>query len=155
MAHCEYRRNGTVNMFIFLDAHRPWRKVKVTDRRTAENFAICMRELSDVHFPEADRIRVVLDNLSTHSSGALYQAFPPCEARRVLRRLEFHYVPKRGGPNGHFRPLRRTGPPMATHGHLWPPLYSQVAHCYALVKTSTRETAQGLPAAFPGRLNRN
>ena len=91
---CEYRRNGTVNLFIFLDAHRPWRKVKVTDRRTAEDFAICMRELSDVHFPEADRIRVVLDNLSPHSSGALYQAFPPCEARRVLRRLEFHYVPK-------------------------------------------------------------
>lgn len=91
---CEYRRNGTVNLFIFLDAHRPWRKVKVTDRRTAEDFAICMRELSDVHFPEADQIRVVLDNLSTHSSGALYHAFPPCEARRVLRRLEFHYVPK-------------------------------------------------------------
>src|SRR6202047_1797457 len=91
---CEYRRNGTVNLFIFLDAHRPWRTVKVTDRRTAEDFAICMGELSDVHFPEADRIRVVLDNLSTHSSGALYQAFPPCEARRVLRRLEFHYVPK-------------------------------------------------------------
>src|SRR6202051_879116 len=91
---CEYRRNGAVNLFIFLDAHRPWRKVKVTERRTAEDFAICMRELSDVHFPEADRIRVVLDNLSTHSPGALYQAFPPCEARRVLRRLEFHYVPK-------------------------------------------------------------
>jgi len=91
---CEYRRNGTVNLFIFLDAHRPWRKVKVTDRRTAEDFAICMRELSDVHFPEADRIRVVLDNLSTHSPGALYRAFPPCEARRVLRRLEVHYVPK-------------------------------------------------------------
>ncbi len=91
---CEYRRNGTVNLFIFLDAHRPWRRVRVTDRRTAEDFAICMRELSDVHFPEADRIRVVLDNLSTHSPGALYQAFPPCEARRVLRRLEFHYVPK-------------------------------------------------------------
>ena len=53
-----------------------------------------VRELSDVHFPEADRIRVVLDNLSTHSSGALYQAFPPCEARRVLRRSEIHYVPK-------------------------------------------------------------
>jgi hypothetical protein len=90
----EYQRNGTVNLFIFLDAHRPWRKVKVTDRRTAEDFAICMRELSDVHFPKADRIRVVLDNLSTHSPGALYQAFPPCEARRVLRRLEFHFVPK-------------------------------------------------------------
>src|SRR5260370_38382577 len=53
-----------------------------------------MRELTDVDFPEADRIRVVLDNLSTHSIGALYQAFPACEARRVLRRLEFHYVPK-------------------------------------------------------------
>jgi len=91
---CEYKRNGTANLFIFLDIHRPWRKVKVTDRRTAEDFAVCMRELTDVHFPEADRIRVVLDNLSTHSAGSLYQAFPPCEARRVLRRLEFHYVPK-------------------------------------------------------------
>jgi len=91
---CEYKRNGTVNLFIFLDVHRPWRKVKVTERRMAEDFAICMRELSDVHFPEAARIRVVLDNLSTHSAGALYQAFPACEARRVLRRLEFHYVPK-------------------------------------------------------------
>ena len=91
---CEYKRNGTANLFIFLDVHRPWRKVKVTERRTAEDFAICMRELSDVHFPEAARIRVVLDNLSTHSAGALYQAFPACEARRVLRRLEFHYVPK-------------------------------------------------------------
>ena len=53
-----------------------------------------MRELTDVHFPKAERIRVVMDNLSTHSAGALYQAFPACEARRVLRRLEFHYVPK-------------------------------------------------------------
>jgi transposase len=91
---CEYKRNGTVNLFVFLDAHRPWRKVKVTDRRAAEDFATCMRELSDVHFPAAERIRVVLDNLSTHSAGALYQAFPASEARRVLRRLEFHYVPK-------------------------------------------------------------
>jgi transposase len=91
---CEYKRNGTANLFIFLDVHRPWRKVKVTERRTAEDFAACMRELTDVDFPEADRIRVVLDNLSTHSAGALYQAFPACEARRVLCRLEFHYVPK-------------------------------------------------------------
>ena len=53
-----------------------------------------MRELTDIHFPEAERVRVVMDNLSTHSAGALYQAFPACEARRVLRRLEFHYVPK-------------------------------------------------------------
>jgi len=91
---CEYKRNGTTNLFIFLDAHRSWRKVKVTNSRAAVDFAACMRELTDVDFPEAERIRVVLDNLSTHFPGSLYQAFPPCEARRVLRRLEFHYVPK-------------------------------------------------------------
>ena len=91
---CEYRRNGTVNLFVFLDAHRPWRKVKVTDRRTKTDFAACMRELSDIHFPEAEKTRVVLDNLSTHSPAALYSAFPAAEARRVLRRLEFHYTPK-------------------------------------------------------------
>ena len=90
----EYRRNGTVNLFVFLDAHRPWRHVKVTDRRTAKDFAECMRELVDVHFPQADRIRVVLDNLSTHTAAALYQTFPPAEARRIIRRLEFHYTPK-------------------------------------------------------------
>jgi transposase len=91
---CEYKRNGTANLFIFLDAHRPWRKVKVTDSRAAVDFAACMRELADIHFPQAERIRVVLDNLSTHSAGALYKAFPAAEARRVLCRLEFHYVPK-------------------------------------------------------------
>jgi transposase len=91
---CEYRRNGTANLFIFLDAHRSWRKVKVTERRAAEDFAECMRELSDVHFPKAEKIRVVLDNLSTHSPSALYQTFPPSEARRILRRLEFHYTPR-------------------------------------------------------------
>src|SRR5277367_2058684 len=91
---CGYKRNGTANLFIFLDAHRPWRKVKVTDSRTAVDFAACMRDLADVHFPRAERIRVVLDNLSTHSVGALYQAFPPGEARRLLLRLEFHFVPK-------------------------------------------------------------
>lgn len=91
---CEYKRNGTVNLFVFLDAHRSWRKVKVTDRRTAIDFAICMRDLTDIHFPAAELIRVVLDNLSTHTAAALYTAFPPEEARRVLRRLEFHYTPK-------------------------------------------------------------
>lgn len=91
---CEYRRNGTANLFVFLDTSRPWRKVKVTERRTAQDFAICMRELTDLHYPKADRIRVVLDNLSTHTAGALYQTFPAEEARRVLRRIEFHYVPK-------------------------------------------------------------
>jgi transposase len=91
---CEYRREGTRNLFVFLDAHRPWRHVKVTQRRTSQDFAHCMRELSDVHYPHAERIRVVLDNLSTHSAAALYDTFAPAEARRVLRRLEFHYTPK-------------------------------------------------------------
>ncbi len=90
----EYRRNGTVNLFVFLDAHRSWRRVKVTDRRTACDFAECMRDLVDLHYPKADCIRVVLDNLSTHSAAALYQALPPAEARRILRRLVFHYTPK-------------------------------------------------------------
>jgi hypothetical protein len=91
---CEYKRNGTANLFVFLDVHRPWRKVKVTASRTAVDFAACMRDLADLHFPKAARIRVVLDNLSTHSAGALYQTFPAEEARRLLRRLEFHFVPK-------------------------------------------------------------
>src|SRR5476651_2506136 len=91
---CEYRRNGTVNLFVFLDAHRPWRRVKVTDRRTNQNFAECMRELVDIDYPDAPIIRVVMDNLSTHSAGALYDAFPAPEARRVLKRLQFHHTPK-------------------------------------------------------------
>ena len=57
-------------MFVFLDANRPWRKVKVTERRTAQDFAVCMRELAEIHYPEAERIRVVLDNLSTHTPAA-------------------------------------------------------------------------------------
>jgi transposase len=91
---CEYRRNGTANLFVFLDAHRPWRHVKVTEHRTARDFAHCMRDLVDVHYTKADLIRVVLDNLSTHSAGALYETFPAYEAHRVLQRLEFHYTPK-------------------------------------------------------------
>lgn len=90
----EYRRNGTANLFVFLDVHRPWRHVKITDHRAAGDFAECMRDLVDVHYPKAERIRVVLDNLSTHTPSALYQTFPADEARRILRRLEFHYVPK-------------------------------------------------------------
>jgi transposase len=91
---CEYRRNGTVNLFVFLDAHRPRRRVKVTDRRTNQDFAECMRELVDIDYPDAPIIRVVMDNLSTHSAGALYDAFPAPEARRVLKRLQFHHTPK-------------------------------------------------------------
>ena len=91
---CEYKRNGTANLFVFLDAHRSWRHVKVTDQRTARDFAVCMRELADIHYPDADLIRVVLDNLSTHTAGALYETFPAPEAHRILQRLELHYTPK-------------------------------------------------------------
>jgi transposase len=90
----EYVRNGTANVFMFVDVNRPWRNAKVTDRRTCVDFAECMRDLVDAHFPEAERIRVVLDNLSAHSAGALYQAFEPAEARRILTKIEFHFTPK-------------------------------------------------------------
>ena len=90
----EYRRNGTVNLFVTFDPHHGWRNVKVTDRRAAVDYAHCMRELVDVHYPGATCIRVVQDNLSIHKPGALYEAFAPAEARRILRRLEFHFTPK-------------------------------------------------------------
>jgi hypothetical protein len=90
----EYVRNGTANVSMFVDAHRPWRHAKVTDRRSCSDFAECMRDLVDTHYPKADRIRVVLDNLSTHTPTALYETFEPAEARRILRRLEFHFTPK-------------------------------------------------------------
>src|SRR4029079_3784430 len=87
-------RNGTANLFVFVDAHQPWRHVKVTEERTAQDFAACMRDLTDIHYPDAALIRVVQDNLSTHTAGALYEAFPAPEAHRILQRLEFHYTPK-------------------------------------------------------------
>jgi transposase len=92
----EYRRNGTANLFVFVAPFEGWRHVKVTEHKGNADFAECMRDLVDVHFPMADVIRVVLDNLSTHRPGALYTAFPAQEARRILRRLEFHYTPKHG-----------------------------------------------------------
>jgi hypothetical protein len=90
----EYRRNGTANLFVTFDPHRGWRNVKVTDRRAAVDYAHCMRDLVDVHYPDAACIRVVQDNLSIHKPGALYEAFAPAEARRILCRLEFHFTPK-------------------------------------------------------------
>ena len=89
-----YCRNGTANLSVFIDRHRAWRHVKVTDRKTSCDFAECMRDLVDVHYPNATRIRVVCDNLSTHRDAALYQAFAPAEARRILRKIEFHHTPK-------------------------------------------------------------
>jgi transposase len=90
----EYKRNGTANLFVFFDRHRRWRHVDVTDHRANSDFAHRMRELVDVHYPDADLIRVVLDNLSTHTAAALYQTFHPAEARRILRKIQFHYTPK-------------------------------------------------------------
>ena len=90
----EYVRNGTANVFMFVDAHRPWRHAKVTDRRTCRDFAECMRDLVDIHYPKAERIRVIMDNLSTHKPSALYETFDAAEARRILRRLEIHHTPK-------------------------------------------------------------
>jgi DDE superfamily endonuclease len=92
----EYRREGTCNLFMFVQPTVGWRQVKVTERRTKPDFAQCMKDLVDVHFPQADVIRVVLDNLNTHTPAALYEAFEPAEARRLIRKLEFHYTPKHG-----------------------------------------------------------
>ena len=92
----EYEREGTANLFLVTEPHTGWRHVDVTDRRTKHDFAQQMRELVDRHFPDATTIRVVLDNLNTHTPGALYEAFTPAEARRILRKLEFHYTPVHG-----------------------------------------------------------
>lgn len=92
----EYERQGTANLFVMCQPLAGWREVKVTDQRKKIDFAHCMKDLVDVHFPNATVIRVVLDNLNTHTPGALYEAFPPAEARRILRKLEFHHTPKHG-----------------------------------------------------------
>lgn len=90
----EYERRGVCNTFLLFQPLAGWREVKVTERRTKQDFAQVMRELVDVHFPHAQTIHVVLDNLNTHSPAALYEAFPPEEARRLVSKLDFHYTPK-------------------------------------------------------------
>lgn len=92
----EYERHGTANLFILSQPLAGWREVKATPQRKQPDFALCMQELVDVHFPDAELIRLVLDNLNTHTPAALYTAFPPDEARRILRKLEFHYTPNHG-----------------------------------------------------------
>jgi DDE superfamily endonuclease len=92
----EYRREGTCNLFMFVQPLGGWRHVKVTDRRTAQDFAQCMKDLVDSHFPQATLISVVLDNLNTHTPAALYETFTPAEARRLLQKLDFRYTPKHG-----------------------------------------------------------
>jgi transposase len=93
----EYVRNGTANIFMHFDQNRGWRHVKITPYRGNSDFAECMRDLvDDPGYAEAEVIRIVLDNLNTHRPSALYQSLPPEEARRILRKIEFHYTPKHG-----------------------------------------------------------
>ncbi len=90
----EYVRRGMTNVFMFFEPKGCFRDVKVSSRRTARDFARAVKDMADNLYPEAEKIRLVMDNLNTHTPAALYEAFEPEEARRVLRRLEFHYTPK-------------------------------------------------------------
>jgi transposase len=92
----EYRRNGTRNLFLAVEPSCGRRRIEVTPTRTKQDFAQQMRQLVDEGYPQAERIRVVLDNLNTHRPASLYETFDPSEARRLLKRLEFHYTPKHG-----------------------------------------------------------
>jgi hypothetical protein len=92
----EYQRNGTANLFMIFAPLEGWRRVKVTERHTAVDYAQVLKELSDTHFPEATKIVLVQDNLNTHKPASLYEAFPAAEARRLVERFEWHYTPKHG-----------------------------------------------------------
>ncbi len=92
----EYVRSGTANLFICCEPLRGRRQVTVTARRTKIDWAHCIKELVDVHYPDAERIVLVMDNLNTHTLASLYEAFPPAEAGRIAERLEIHYTPKHG-----------------------------------------------------------
>ncbi len=92
----EYVRGGTANLFILCEPLRGWRHLAVTARRTKVDWAHCIKELVDVHYPAAEKIVLVMDNLNTHTPASLYEAFPPAEARRIAERLEIHYTPKHG-----------------------------------------------------------
>jgi len=92
----EYVRGGVVNLFLVTDPLRGWRPVRVSAQRTRIDWAHCVRDLVDIHYPDADRIVLVMDQLNTHSPASLYQAFPPAEAKRIADRLEIHQTPKHG-----------------------------------------------------------
>ena len=92
----EYQRNGTRNLFMICEPKGGWRHVAVTGRRTAVDFAHQMRWLVDEAYPDAQVVRLVMDNLNTHQPGSLYEAFEPSEAQRIAKRLEFHYTPTHG-----------------------------------------------------------
>jgi hypothetical protein len=92
----EYKRNGPGNLFLAFAPLTGWRTVTVTERRTKQDWAQFMKELVDLHFPQAEKITVVLDNLNTHTWAALYETFPAPEAHRIARKLALHYTPKHG-----------------------------------------------------------
>jgi hypothetical protein len=92
----EYERQGVVNVFLITEPLRGWRQVRVNDQRTRLDWAHCIKDLVDVHYPDAERIVLVLDQLNTHSPASLYAAFPPSEAKRLADKLEIHYTPKHG-----------------------------------------------------------
>jgi hypothetical protein len=92
----EYERKGVSNQFMMCEPLRGWRHVRVTARRTRRDYAECIRELLEVRYPKVVKIRLVQDNLNTHSGGSLYEVFAPEQARRMLDRIEFHYTPKHG-----------------------------------------------------------
>ena len=92
----EYRRCGTACLAVAFDPHRGWRHVMASERRTKRDFAGWLKELVDVHYPQAATIRLVVDNLNTHTPAALYETFAPDEAHRLVRKLEWHYTPKHG-----------------------------------------------------------
>jgi hypothetical protein len=92
----EYERNGTANLFMMFAPLEGRRHVKVTDHHAAVDYAHLLKELSDTHFPEARKIALVQDNLSTHKPASLYEAFSAAEARRLVERFEWHYTPKHG-----------------------------------------------------------
>jgi hypothetical protein len=92
----EYKREGTCNLFMFFQPLGGWRHVKITERRCAKDWAYCMKDLVDVHFPDAVLISIVQDNLNTHTPAALYETFEPAETRRIISKLDFRYTPKHG-----------------------------------------------------------
>jgi hypothetical protein len=92
----EYERKGVCNQLLMCEPLRGWRHVHVSARRTRKDYAWCLRELVDVHYPLVKKILLVQDNLNTHDGASLYEAFEPQEARRILDKIEFHYTPKHG-----------------------------------------------------------
>jgi transposase len=92
----EYHREGTANLFMFFAPLQNWRHIQATEHRTKTDWAMCMHDLVNVYFPEAERCVIVEDQLNTHAPSSLYEVFEPMEAKRILDRLEFHFTPKHG-----------------------------------------------------------